>query len=313
MPKPTYTFGAIPSPHDYRDYPVAKVIPMGIYPEEYIPPLTKIKNQGSVGACVAYSLSTIKEYQERKEREQQGRNTYTQYSANFIYGNRADDDYQGEGMIPRQALKQLQEYGVCEEELMPGIWNYPAQKKLFNETVYKAALPQRIKTYAAINTIEEVKNAIYFNGPVLICFQIYESFCNCTGDLPLPKPGEKVLGYHAVAVIGYTKDRLIIQNSWGESWGKGGICYMPLNYPINEKWAVTDLVMQHDVIKLQIGSKIIEVNGNKKEMDTAAFIKDNRTFLPVRAVAEALGCEVDWDAKTQTVTLIKDRDYVDKV
>lgn len=85
---------------------------------------------------------------------------------------------------------------------------------------------------------------------------------------------------------------------------------MPLNYPINEKWAVTDLVMQHDVIKLQIGSKIIEVNGNKKEMDTAAFIKDNRTFLPVRAVAEALGCEVDWDAKTQTVTLIKDRDDV---
>ena len=298
-----YTFGAIPSPHDYRDYPVAKVIPMGTYPEEYIPELTKVKNQGSVGACVAYALSTIKEYQERKEKT-----IYTQYSANFIYGNRADTDYQGEGMFPREALKRLLEFGVCRESLMPGIWTYPAQKKLFNETVYKAALPQRVKTYASINTIEEVKNAIYFNGPVLIVIPVYNSFCFCgySGDLSLPYSAEQINGYHAIVAIGYTKDRLIIQNSWGENWGKGGLCYMPLNYPITEKWAITDLVMQHDIIKLQIGSIVMQINGEKKVIDVAPFIKDGRTFLPVRAIAESLGATVDWDADTQIVTLIKE-------
>lgn len=295
-----YTFGVIPSPHDYRDYPVAKVIPMGAYPEEFIPELTKIKNQGSVGACVAFALSTIKEFQECKEKT-----FYTEYSANFIYGNRAETDYQGEGMYPREALKRLLDYGVCKESLMPGIWNYPAQKKLFTEEIYKDALPQKIKTYAAINTVEEVKNAVYFNGPVLIAIPVYNSFCNCKGDLALPVLSEQIQGYHAIVIIGYTKERYIIQNSWGQAWGKEGICYMPLNYPITEKWAITDLVMRHDIIKLQIGSNIIEINGVKKEIDVAAFIKDNRTFLPVRAIAESFGAIVDWDIKTQTVTLIE--------
>jgi len=81
---------------------------------------------------------------------------------------------------------------------------------------------------------------------------------------------------------------------------------MPLNYPITEKWAITDLVMQHDIIKLQIGSIVMQINGEKKVIDVAPFIKDGRTFLPVRAIAESLGATVDWDADTQIVTLIKE-------
>lgn len=295
-----YKLGAIPSPHDYRDYPVAKVIPMGAYPEEYMPKLTKIKNQGSVGACVAYAISTIKEYQEIKERS-----AYREYSANFIYGNRADTDYQGEGMEPRQALKRLQEYGVCNEDLMPGIWTYPAQKKLFTPEIFKNALPQRVMTYAAVNTPEEVKNSVYFNGPVLIVIPVHQSFFQCRGELLLPGSTEDIAGYHAITVIGYTKDRYIVQNSWGTEWGKGGICYMPFNYPITEKWAITDLVIQHDIIKLTIGSKVMTVNGVNKAIDVAPFIKESRTFLPVRVISEALDTIVDWDAETQTVTLIK--------
>lgn len=297
-----YTYGALPSPHDYRDYPVSKVIPMGAYPEEYRPQPTKIYNQGNVGACVAFALATIKEYQERKER-----GVYTQYSFNFIYGNRADTDYQGEGMYPREALKQLQKYGVCKHDEMPGIWNYPAQKKLFTPEIYKSALPQRVATYAAVNTPEEVKNAVYFNGPVLISIPVYESFERTRGDLELPRGGETIRGYHAIAVIGYTKDRYIIQNSWGKNWGDGGLAYMPFNYPISEKWAITDLVVQHDIIKLKIGSNIMTVNGVEKLLDTAPFIKDSRTFLPVRFVSEALGADVDWDDKTRTVTIVKEK------
>ena len=42
-------------------------------------------------------------------------------------------------------------------------------------------------------------------------------------------------------------------------------------------------------------------------MDTSAYIdpEDNRTYLPIRFLAEALGFTVGWDEETQTVTLDK--------
>jgi len=57
------------------------------------------------------------------------------------------------------------------------------------------------------------------------------------------------------------------------------------------------------VIKLTIGSPQIIINGKAAAMDTAAVIKDSRTFVPVRYIAEALGLSVGWDGPTRTVIL----------
>lgn len=59
-------------------------------------------------------------------------------------------------------------------------------------------------------------------------------------------------------------------------------------------------------IGMQIGNKIMKVsdNGDIKEfvLDSPPVInKDNRTLVPVRAIAEAFGIEVQWDGKTSTV------------
>ena len=40
-----------------------------------------------------------------------------------------------------------------------------------------------------------------------------------------------------------------------------------------------------------------------KGMDVAPYIKNGRTMLPIRYIAEALGMSVDWDAKTRTVII----------
>lgn len=56
-------------------------------------------------------------------------------------------------------------------------------------------------------------------------------------------------------------------------------------------------------IKLYIGSKKYYVNGVQKEMDVAPIIYENRTLLPIRYVAEALGAKVDWNATEQKVTI----------
>ena len=59
------------------------------------------------------------------------------------------------------------------------------------------------------------------------------------------------------------------------------------------------------VITVRIGEKQIFVNGAAVPLDTAAFIEGGRTYLPVRAVAAALGAAVAWDGETATATLMK--------
>ncbi len=51
------------------------------------------------------------------------------------------------------------------------------------------------------------------------------------------------------------------------------------------------------VVEVTIGSNQIRVDGKPQTIDAAARIKDDRTFLPVRAVAEALGQKVTWDPR----------------
>jgi len=57
------------------------------------------------------------------------------------------------------------------------------------------------------------------------------------------------------------------------------------------------------VIILQIGSKYFTVNGETRTLDSPPIIKNNRTLLPIRAVVEALGGTVSWDAAERKVTI----------
>ena len=59
-------------------------------------------------------------------------------------------------------------------------------------------------------------------------------------------------------------------------------------------------------ITLQIGNPVMKVNGADTNIDdngTAPIIVNDRTMLPLRAVLEALGAQVEWDAQTSTVTI----------
>ena len=47
----------------------------------------------------------------------------------------------------------------------------------------------------------------------------------------------------------------------------------------------------------------MNVNGAEVVMDSAAFVKDKRIFVPIKYVANALGCSVEWDGTTKTVTI----------
>ncbi|MDO4562742.1 MAG: stalk domain-containing protein [Clostridia bacterium] len=54
-------------------------------------------------------------------------------------------------------------------------------------------------------------------------------------------------------------------------------------------------------ISLAIGSDQLYVNGEAKTIDTPAQLISERTMVPVRAIAESFGCEVDWNAGARRV------------
>jgi len=71
-------------------------------------------------------------------------------------------------------------------------------------------------------------------------------------------------------------------------------------------------IVEKDGIKVEvpIGQSYIIKNGQQVKNDTAALIKDGKTYLPIRAVLEAFGASVGWDNATQTVTASKSGNVV---
>ena len=57
-------------------------------------------------------------------------------------------------------------------------------------------------------------------------------------------------------------------------------------------------------VSLTIGSNKITINGGEQMMDVAPLIVEDRTLVPVRFIAEALGAEVSWDEENQLVKIV---------
>lgn len=54
-------------------------------------------------------------------------------------------------------------------------------------------------------------------------------------------------------------------------------------------------------VEMMIGNDTIWINGKPLVIDTAPQIKEDRTFIPVRALSEALACSVGWSEASLTV------------
>ena len=63
----------------------------------------------------------------------------------------------------------------------------------------------------------------------------------------------------------------------------------------NQENQEVTIIDDDTIINLSIGSNDIFINGEVEKMDTKAIIKDDRTFVPLRFVSEALDCNVTWD------------------
>jgi hypothetical protein len=207
-----FKFNVKKSPVDDRDWKVsAKFIAIQFPPTlDYRQDMFPIRNQGNQGSCAAMAGAAMKEWQEHLDI------AFAEYmSPQFIYNNRQGTD---DGMYMRDLMKILNTIGSCPEVYFPyGTLTKPPA------SVYELAKNYVISGYALVNTIDELKTALYLYGPCIIAVSVY----NTTERMWFQRNGEPALGGHAMCIVGYNDEGFIIRNSWGEDWGRQGYCIFP--------------------------------------------------------------------------------------
>lgn len=226
-----YCFPVKPSPFDERDYIFETlnntIAHRGIVAAEVaspeIPPvkldlrkhLQSPRNQGSRGTCVAFASCTMKEYQEKLDVD------FNQYmSPNSVYFYRSIKP--DSGMYLRDAMTILHKRGICPEAAFP--YHVKNEPSSVPQDALDAMSTYKIKTYASVNTIDGLKEALYKNGPCIIAFPVYST------TPEFWRPGfkdEKMHGGHCVCVIGYDETGFILRNSWGAFWNGNGYVHYP--------------------------------------------------------------------------------------
>jgi len=223
---------------------------------DWCPP---IEDQGQLGSCTANAAVALIEYFERRAI---GR--HIDASRLFLYKvTRNLLHWTGDtGAFLRTTMGALVLFGVPPEEY----WPYTSADFENEPPAFCYAFAQN---YQAINyyrldpqgtpreaLLARIKANLAAGLPSMFGFTVYSSIQQAatTGEIPFPTPGEKILGGHAVAVVGYdngkkikntnpkggeTTGALLIRNSWGKGWGDGGYGWLPYDYVLKglaEDW-----------------------------------------------------------------------------
>jgi C1A family cysteine protease len=199
-----------------------------------------VYNQGPLNSCSANALAAAMWFQARKTRGQIGGP-----SRLFIYYNERSAERHPRCNVPvslRNGHKTLAKHGSCLEEH----WRYSFGKFSVRppKHCYADARDRRVSHYARLRRDLKVMKACLVSGfPFTMGISVYESFetpaVRKTGQVPMPKKGERLKGGHAVMVAGYddAKRSLIVRNSWGPRWGMQGYCLLPYDFVLNKHYA----------------------------------------------------------------------------
>lgn len=235
-------FGALIDKIDIRDYKLdATTACAAEFPEEFELPVVKVKNQGSVGSCVAHSIAEVVEYHNKKQNKVDIR-----MSTGFIYGNRRNSTNKASGMYTREALSNTCKYGDAFWSDFSENKEVPEAIDLFEErfdSLKDKAFYNRFSTYFRVYSDNDIKYALMNYGPVVFIMHWYSDIAvNTKCIITTTCKKQNIVGNHCMIIYGWDKDGWKIQNSWGTLWGKSGRAILPYNIERLESWGVTDEV-----------------------------------------------------------------------
>lgn len=73
----------------------------------------------------------------------------------------------------------------------------------------------------------------------------------------------------------------------------------------DEKQKAAIIEKDGKTVTVFIGKNYFTIDGKSVSFDTPSEIKNERTYLPLRAIAEALGAKIDWDGENSTAIVEK--------
>jgi len=211
-----------------------------------------VYNQLALGSCTANAICGAYEFDQMKQGQQINQfapsRLFLYYNERSLEGTVNADD----GAQIRDGIKSINTTGLCSESSWPyDITRFAAKP---SDACYAEALNHHSVAYKQVlQTEEQIKQCLISGYPIVFGITVYSSFESQavakTGIVPMPKLGDKILGGHAIMIVGFDDaTRLFwVRNSWGAMWGIGGYCKMPYEYILSSShasdfWTISSII-----------------------------------------------------------------------
>jgi C1A family cysteine protease len=206
-----------------------------------------VYNQGELGSCTANAIACAIQFDEMKQNLENNipSRLFIYYNERDIEGNIDRDT----GASLRDGVKCINNIGYCNETQ----WPYDITKftEKPSQECYDYARKHKSLSYKRVQQDEtHIKSVLNMGFLIVFGISVYESFESenvaKTGIVHLPEKSERMLGGHAIVLVGYDEEKRLFtfRNSWGENWGDKGYGYLPFEYVCDKDlasdfWVVT--------------------------------------------------------------------------
>jgi C1A family cysteine protease len=212
-------------------------------PRHQMPP---ILDQGELGSCTANATSSCFQYDAIVHGHDCG-----QLSRLWIYYfERSLEHTLGQGDVGAMGHDAftVARHGIPDESRYPYvIADFEAKPPDVEPRAY--TLKREVRSVA--QSLGQIKQVLSNEQTIAFGFTVYESFeseWSQTGVMPMPAPGEGVLGGHEVLLCGYLHSQphyALVRNSWGAEWGLAGYFLMPWAYLLDGNYCSDLRTIKH--------------------------------------------------------------------
>ena len=232
----------------------------------------KPNNQEGLNACVGYALGygamTVSRNVKLKNKYQNRTSKYC-FSPLFVFNQSLVDSFDcNKGASYHKSIEVLKEQGNC----------FISDFDVGNDCYAKA--DQQVKEKARANTIksggmifdksysndqkiERIKSFLLDSIPVVINFELYESFIHLdSGETNWTKQDQDAYkAHHGLLVVGFDATHFEVMNSWGTDWANGG--FVKITHQEMACHALRGYVISFDSIA---PDRMMKVNPNNEDV-----------------------------------------------